>query len=675
MEVPRPAQGARRLSVPAIQSFRPLTQRTRSNIIRRRRQPLSRAALKSLAPLNLAIPASATVPPPLPETSPSTSLYFVVLSHLADLEARLHTSSSALELLHKLRDEVAAYFPSLDEDLDANPVEDGDGPDTRDYDFEYDFGLRAALDFDFGFGSALDLDLDLNLRSHYAVLLAELSTLSMDEAKNKLYELSTLGYDDAKSRFGALGERLEDAKNRLVGGVRRWADDTIPTLPTIPSLPNLSNIPALQNIPALPNMPALPMEMPDLHARLAELRAALPADLSNATDRLVAFVEGLIEDDADGNVSWVDTRWKGLNTHPKNDEVEGKGKQPAGKPKVDMHALALGLSEGGRKLIRYCDLPEKWKNNEFVTRGYRFIPGSQWPALALSVFQLHNETLNIQTHLLPLLAIFSILPLAWKEFTQSLGLDIIPPLKLNIHPLLPEISSFAAPGLSIPPLSSLVPSLPFTPFPPSAADPLPKFLFLLAAAACLACSTVWHTLAGCSDLWILEAGARVDYVGIGWLISASVSGVMYYGFACQPAWMRFYISITIVTGLAGSILPFQGWFNERRNKKWRIAFFLLCACSAIIPLAHLSYKHTFGGMWGFIRPLVPSLVSYLVGLALYATHFPECYFPGRFDWGGSHAMWHVFIVIGEFARCPDWIVWVEVLGMTPVEWVGERAGG
>ena len=40
------------------------------------------------------------------------------------------------------------------------------------------------------------------------------------------------------------------------------------------------------------------------------------------------------------------------------------------------------------------------------------------------------------------------------------------------------------------------------------------------------------------------------------------------------------------------------------NKKWRIAFFLLCACSAIIPLAHLSYKHTFGGMWGFIREFI-----------------------------------------------------------------------
>ncbi|KAH7335878.1 hemolysin-III related-domain-containing protein [Rhizoctonia solani] len=266
-----------------------------------------------------------------------------------------------------------------------------------------------------------------------------------------------------------------------------------------------------------------------------------------------------------------------------------------------MYTLAVEKSQGGKKLIRYRDLPEKWRNNEFIWEGYRFIPGAKWPALVFSMFQLHNETVNIQTHLVPLLAIISIIPLPWTFV--------------------------------------------FTPFPPSPADFLPKFLFLLAAGACLACSTVWHTLAGCSDFWLLEAGARIDYVGIGWLISASVSGVMYYGFACQPAIMRFYISIAILTGIAGSILPFQGWFNERRNKKWRIAFFLLCACSALVPLGHLSYRHSFGRMWEFIGPLVPSLVSYLTGLAFYATHFPECCFPGWFDWAGSHAIWHVFIVI------------------------------
>ncbi|CCO34551.1 putative protein C30D11,11 [Rhizoctonia solani AG-1 IB] len=262
----------------------------------------------------------------------------------------------------------------------------------------------------------------------------------------------------------------------------------------------------------MPNISVLPMAIPDLHARLNELRVALPADLSSATDKFVSFVESLIEDDADGDVSWVDARWKGLNIHPRGHGAEedvvteGKGKERG--DKVDLHALALEKSQEGKKLIRYRDLPEKWRNNEFVWEGYRFIPSARWPALIFSMFQLHNETVNIQTHFLPLLAILSVIPLPWTSpFTW--------------HPFLSSL-----------PITSQfdIFSFNFTPLPPSSADPIPKFLFLAAAGACLICSTIWHTLAGCSEFWLLEAGARVDYVGIGWLISASVSGVMYYGY-------------------------------------------------------------------------------------------------------------------------------------------------
>jgi len=68
---------------------------------------------------------------------------------------------------------------------------------------------------------------------------------------------------------------------------------------------------------------------------------------------------------------------------------------------------ALKHSLEGMSLITYQDLPEAWKNNPFVTRGYRyvllllclhhfyevhrFIPLERWPLLVKSLFTLHNE--------------------------------------------------------------------------------------------------------------------------------------------------------------------------------------------------------------------------------------------------------------------------------------------
>lgn len=48
--------------------------------------------------------------------------------------------------------------------------------------------------------------------------------------------------------------------------------------------------------------------------------------------------------------------------------------------------------------------------------------------------------------------------------------------------------------------------------------------------------------------------------------------------------------------------------------------------------------------------MFPSITSYVTGLLFYATRFPECLLPvksPRLAWlgGGSHALWHIFIVL------------------------------
>jgi adiponectin receptor len=53
---------------------------------------------------------------------------------------------------------------------------------------------------------------------------------------------------------------------------------------------------------------------------------------------------------------------------------------------------AVQRSFDGVHLISYADLPQDWRNNPFVTTGYRFIPIERWSLLIKSVFAFHNET-------------------------------------------------------------------------------------------------------------------------------------------------------------------------------------------------------------------------------------------------------------------------------------------
>ncbi|KAJ7594520.1 hemolysin-III related-domain-containing protein [Mycena floridula] len=261
---------------------------------------------------------------------------------------------------------------------------------------------------------------------------------------------------------------------------------------------------------------------------------------------------------------------------------------------------AVKRSLEGVHLIQYSDLPERWRNNPFVVQGYRFIPLERWPLIIMSLFAFHNETLNIHTHLIPF-------------FLWSLN------------------------------------SIPF--WNPSGLIDTPEKLFMTFALLCLFCSAVWHTMAGCAHYASVEFCARVDYVGIGWLISASVGTVVHYGFQCHPSLGNAFLLLCLGTGAAGNIVPFTEWFNDYDYRGWRVVFFLGLAFSSLAPLATMAALYSTGSMLKFIAPVVPSLLSYCIGLLFYMSHVPERFLSEK--WckrldvigGGSHAIWHCFIVL------------------------------
>lgn len=101
---------------------------------------------------------------------------------------------------------------------------------------------------------------------------------------------------------------------------------------------------------------------------------------------------------------------------------------------------------------------------------------------------------------------------------------------------------------------------------------------------------------------------------------------------------------------------------------WRITFFISLAFTAAAPLAVLAYLHSVQQVFNFVSeylpnrtgdlthciagPVGPSVASYLLGLLFYATHIPERFIANHkiAYWldtigGGSHAIWHGFIVL------------------------------
>ncbi|KAF8344084.1 hemolysin-III related-domain-containing protein [Cantharellus anzutake] len=517
-----------------------------------------------------------------------TALRIHVLQYLSDLEARL-----ALLDFKSTSPPMAATLSPATGDGDA--PSDGDGVDVE---VDLDLSVQDVTDF-VKKGFALLRDIRSDVCSYLPDDLGFASVPSGRSLRERLplpelhvrHKLSKLG-DFEMPAMPALVPSMEEIKSRL--------KDMSPT-----------------GIDPLSYVPRLKAHLQRLHIHFQEFPLTGPSAytvplpglsppkvLSDLLAELVGDTEEAIQEDI----------------------------KVAQRAEVTMHEqvrTALEKSVDGCCLIQYKDLPDKWRNNEYVVSGYRFIPSSKWLSLLFSIFQFHNETckstqlftpVNIHSHLLPLLTLSSlavpyIIPAPFRALVPSWGSS-------NFHSLFPT-------------LLRSDPTLDFA----------PATFFTLSAALCLMSSVVWHLCAGCSDAAVMESAARLDYIGIGWLISASVQSGIHYGFHCKPKLLRFYTILCFVTGIAGTFVPLQQWFNERRYKIYRVLFYLGLSFASLLPLTHLALSKGLIATIHEVLPLTPSWGSYFVGLFFYVTHFPERAFPGWFDWGNSHTIWHMFIVL------------------------------
>ncbi|KAH9618396.1 hypothetical protein KSS87_021411 [Heliosperma pusillum] len=346
----------------------------------------------------------------------------------------------------------------------------------------------------------------------------------------------------------------------------------------------------------------------------------------------------------------------------------------------------------GRRLVKYEELPEFLKDNEYILDYYR----CEWPLkdTFLSVFSWHNETLNIWTHLggfiiFATMAVATLMENANNKDNQGsissfLRTNVVATPLMTILALHSYNSSMNAatrhnyltkmkgsshgstlelekPRLLV--LTDVDKDTQYRHFSkPSSlmgfdtADSalLPKwpwFVFLGGAMCCLVFSSISHLLA-CHSKRLNLFFWRLDYTGISIMIVSSFFAPIYYAFYCQPVWKLLYLTSITIFGILSIITLLAPALSSPRFRKFRASLFLTMGFSGVIPAVHAAIVHrAHPQMLIALGYEVFMGMLYATGAGFYVSRVPERWRPGAFDLAGhSHQIFHVFVVGGALAH-------------------------
>lgn len=252
---------------------------------------------------------------------------------------------------------------------------------------------------------------------------------------------------------------------------------------------------------------------------------------------------------------------------------------------------------------------EEWQqDNHYIHSGYRQQSNS-YATSAGSLGYLHNETVNIYTHLIG--AVVAVL-------TGAI-------LYRTLQPRY-ETASFE--------------------------DVVVFGCFFGGAAACLGMSATFHTLANHSPS-VSRAYNKLDYLGIVFLIWGSFIPSLYYGFQERPDLIRVYWTMITSIALATAVVSLSPFFAGHKYRTLRAIMFVAMGLSAVFPVLHGLKVYPVARLDELIglRWMVLQGALYILGAGLYAARIPERFRPGAFDiWGASHQIFHVLVLVAAMAH-------------------------
>ncbi|KAH8704463.1 hemolysin-III related-domain-containing protein [Phaeosphaeriaceae sp. PMI808] len=235
---------------------------------------------------------------------------------------------------------------------------------------------------------------------------------------------------------------------------------------------------------------------------------------------------------------------------------------------------------------------QPWQqDNHYILSGYRPASNSyltSWKSLSY----LHNESVNIYTHLLGALAFL---------ITSAILYAVLGPRYETASR--EDVYAFSC--------------------------------FFFGAMACLGMSATYHAISNHSHA-VAVWGNQLDYVGIVGLIWGD-RGLM----------RRYWAMITTLAACT-TVVSTHDKFRTPALRPFRALMFVLMGLSAVFPVLHgiqlygvAHLRNSIGLDWVVLQG-----VLYITGAAMYAARVPEKWSPGKYDiWGSSHQIFHILVVL------------------------------
>ncbi|PQE10730.1 hemolysin-III channel Izh2 protein [Rutstroemia sp. NJR-2017a WRK4] len=242
----------------------------------------------------------------------------------------------------------------------------------------------------------------------------------------------------------------------------------------------------------------------------------------------------------------------------------------------------------------------------YILSGYRPASCSFIGSLH-SIIHLHNETINIYSHLLGSV-LFAILPfLLYKQLS-------------------PRYSTA------------------------NLADIIVFSTFFSGVSICFLLSAIFHILANHSRR-IAAFGNQLDYLGVVILMWGSTIPTVYYGFHCDPKIQEIYW--TMITVSACAVTTLHSKFRHPRLRPYRAGMYTCLRLSATIFVIH--GMMLYGGKTQNFRMSLDWMALMatlnLVGAFTYTARIPERYYPRKYDiLGSSHQILHFMVIFAGLAH-------------------------